>query len=289
MRKYYVLYNTYAGNNHGREIAERLENIIKDETPVYYDMTEISSYSGFFDQISDEKIVVVGGDGTLNRFVNETQYIDVKNEIYLFPAGSGNDFLNDIGENGGGKIVNITKYIKELPTAIVNGQRLKFVNGIGFGIDGYCCEEGDKLRKKSSKPINYTPIAIKGLMGGFHTVNAEITIDGMTKTYDHVWLAPTMNGRFYGGGMMITPNQDRSNPDRLVSLAVFHCKSKLEALIKFPTIFKGTHLKFTKIFEVMTGHEIKVRFDRPTPLQIDGETISGISEYSVTSPSPAKK
>ena len=30
------------------------------------------------------------------------------------------------------------------------------------------------------------------------------------------------------------------------------------------------------------GHEITVKFDRPTALQIDGETISGVTEYSVS-------
>ena len=42
----------------------------------------------------------------------------------------------------------------------------RFINGIGFGIDGYCCEVGDQLKAKSDKPVNYASIAIKGLL--FH-------------------------------------------------------------------------------------------------------------------------
>lgn len=33
--------------------------------------------------------------------------------------------------------------------------------------------------------------------------------------------------------------------------------------------------------EVITGKDITVRFDRPTALQIDGETIKNVTEYSV--------
>lgn len=33
---------------------------------------------------------------------------------------------------------------------------------------------------------------------------------------------------------------------------------------------------------VFTGHEITVTFDRPTALQIDGETVSGVYKYRVT-------
>ena len=33
--------------------------------------------------------------------------------------------------------------------------------------------------------------------------------------------------------------------------------------------------------DVLTGREISVKFDRPTALQIDGETVVGVTEYSV--------
>ena len=39
--------------------------------------------------------------------------------------------------------------------------------------------------------------------------------------------------------------------------------------------------------EVLTGHEITVKFDCPCALQIDGETVLGVTEYSVSSKVPA--
>ena len=33
--------------------------------------------------------------------------------------------------------------------------------------------------------------------------------------------------------------------------------------------------------DVISGHNIEVEFDRPTALQIDGETFVGITKYSV--------
>ena len=67
-----------------------------------------------------------------------------------------------------------------------------------------------------------------------------------------------------------------------VSLMVMRCKSKLRTLLLFPSIFKGNHVKVTKIVSVFKGHEMTVRFDRPTALQIDGEVYSGVTEYTVT-------
>ena len=153
--------------------------------------------------------------------------------------------------------------------------------GIGYGIDGYCCEVGDALREKSGKPVNYTAIAIKGLLFHYHPTNAIITVDGVAHRYNKVWLAPTMNGRFYGGGMMPTPDQKRFSEDKKVSTMLFFGSGKLKTLYVFPSIFKGEHIKHPEMCTVLTGKEIQVEFDRPTALQIDGETVLGVTGYTV--------
>ena len=162
-------------------------------------------------------------------------------------------------------------------------------NGIGYGIDGYCCEEGDKQKAKSDKPVDYTAIAIKGLLFHFKPTNAKITVDGVTKEYKKVWIAPTMKGRYYGGGMMVTPNQDRLSEEGKVSSAVLYGSSALKTLIVFPSIFKGEHVKHTEMVEIRGGHEITVEFDRPTALQIDGETVLGVTSYTVKTGKTANK
>ena len=144
------------------------------------------------------------------------------------------------------------------------------------------------MRGKSDKPVNYTAIAIKGLLFHFHPANAEVTVDGKTKRYRRVWLAPTMNGRFYGGGMMVTPDQHRGNAEGKVSVCVMHGSGKIKTLAVFPSIFKGGHVKHTEMVEILTGHDIEVRFDRPCALQIDGETIRNVTSYSVHTGVPAR-
>ena len=91
-----------------------------------------------------------------------------------------------------------------------------------------------------------------------------------------------MKGRYYGGGMMATPNQDRLDPERKVTCMVMNGAGKVHTLVAFPSIFKGEHVK-KKIVKVMKGKRVKVKFDRPTALQIDGETVLNVTEYSVVS------
>lgn len=280
--KYTVLYNPLAGASGKEKALTKAKRLFFGKDAEYYDVTE-ADVNGLILNIDKERgIVILGGDGTLNKFVNDIEKIP-ENNIYYYPAGSGNDFFREFGVNPveSGPI-KINGYLTELPVVTVGNKTYKFINNVGFGIDGYCCEEGDRLRKEHpEKNIDYTKIAIRGLLFDFKPVKAEITVDGETYEYPYVWLAPTMNGKFYGGGMMPTPLQDRSDAESKVSLMALTCKSKIKTLMIFPSIFKGEHVKYEKQVKVFTGNEIKVKFSRPTALQIDGETVKNVTEYTV--------
>ncbi len=288
MSKAYVLYNPKAGNKEKFEKSmEKLKELLCGRETFYYEVGEIRDYKEFFAALEpSDDIYICGGDGTLNHFVNDIENTVYSNNIYYYAAGTGNDFLNDIAR-GECEPVLINKYIADLPSVTVNGKRYRFINGVGFGIDGYCCEVGDALKEKSDDPVNYTSIAIKGLLFHYKPTNATVIVDGAEYKYKKVWIAPSMNGRFYGGGMMPTPKQDRLNPEHTVSLCLLHGSGKLHTLMVFPSIFKGEHVKHEKMVSVHTGHSITVKFDRPTALQIDGETIKDVTEYRVEAGVPS--
>ena len=282
MEKYFVFFNPLSNNKRGAADAKNVEKLLPGAEITYGDMVEIDDMVKFLEELSTEyKVVICGGDGTINRFVNSIAGYHVNHEVYYFATGTGNDFFVDIGGAKGTELVKVNKYIENLPMAEVKGKRYKFLNNVGFGIDGYCCEIGDKKRAAGDQKINYTAIAIGGLLFGYKRVNARVTIDGVTRNYKNVWLAPTMNGRFVGGGMKACPEQDRMNDEGKVSLMVMHCPSKLKTLMVFPSIFKGEHVKRTEMVDQFTGYEIEVEFDKPTALQIDGETILNVTKYNV--------
>jgi diacylglycerol kinase family enzyme len=286
MAKAYILYNSLAGNGTGADAIKHLDAHITDEK-VLHDMKD--GYLDIFDKLEDEDyIVLCGGDGTLNRFINEIEGIEFENDVMYFACGSGNDFARDLGHNSLDKPYSIKKYICNLPVVVINDKSYRFINGVGYGIDGYCCEEGDKLRAIPGKKVDYTAIAIKGLLFHYKPTNAKVTVDGVEYSYKKVWLAPTMHGRRYGGGMIPTPAQTRDNGEGKLSTLVFHDSGKLHTLMVFPSIFKGEHIKHKKIVEVLEGHEIKVEFDRPTALQIDGETVLGVTSYTAYGKVPAR-
>lgn len=279
----YILYNPLSGNGKCLENVKDLEVYIHDDIE-FVDITRITNYSVFLRGMErDDYLIIAGGDGTLNRFANDTDGIEIPQKILYFPTGTGNDFACDLGKKPYANPFPINRYIKQLPTVEVKGKTYRFLNAVGFGIDGYCCQVGDELRKIPDKKVNYTAIAIKGLLRHYSPKNAKVTVDGIEHNFQKVWIAPTMNGRYYGGGMMAAPEQDRLSEDRTLSLMIFHGAGRLRTLCIFPSIFKGEHVKHTKMVSVLTGHEISVEFDRPSPLQIDGETILNVTGYTVKS------
>lgn len=275
----YILTNQKAGNgNYAKDIASL--NAQFKEPLVFMDVAKIEDYQAFLSGLeADDFLVLTGGDGTLHHFANDTAGLQLPRRVLYYPTGTGNDFARELGKSYGEPPFEIRDYLTNLPKVEVQGKSRYFLNGIGFGIDGYCTEVGDRLREQGKKKINYTRIAIQGLLWGFPPVAAKITVDGEEHTYNKVWIAPTMFGKCYGGGMYPTPNQDRTKKDPSLSLMVFHSVGKLKTLMIFPSIFQGKHLKYTKAVTIFEGKDIQVEFDRPSPLQIDGETVHNVRSY----------
>lgn len=101
MKKVHLLVNLKSGSDKGAKALKEIEAALKKEKLAYN--IQISTYPGQLvpiatktaNKINDnrKRIVVVGGDGSLNQALN-----GVKNSLHpdtplaYFPAGTGNDF-----------------------------------------------------------------------------------------------------------------------------------------------------------------------------------------------------
>ena len=71
-----ILYNPFSQNGAGEAKAKALAEKISSRECI--DMTKIESYADFFASHPDEDIILCGGDGTLNRFINDTAKLELK-------------------------------------------------------------------------------------------------------------------------------------------------------------------------------------------------------------------
>lgn len=258
------------------ELAKNLNDDVKEVSLIETDI--VSSLKTL---TSKDSIILIGGDGTLNHQIN---VLPVDEEfpcdIYLYPYGTGNDFLNDVKNKQDPKthLVKLNEYLKNLPCVEVKGKTYRFINGIGYGIDGECCKKAEELKKKGKQDLNYGNITIGLLFHGYKPPVAKVVIDGKKEaTFKKVYISAAMNGKYYGGGMMVAPSQERGSS--LLTSVIIHGKGKLGTLMMFPSIFKGKHVKKKKNVSVIQGKCIEVSFSLPTALQIDGEVIPDVTSY----------
>ena len=212
----YLLYNPLANNSKGDRDARQwaADNNVECE---FTSLLDIKDMKEFFDGLGEaDDVILTGGDGTINRFANDVYGYEFKNPVYYVKCGSGNDFYRDNEHRAVDGKIDIRPMMKNLPLITVKGIQRRFVNGIGYGIDGETCRIGDIQRATSDKPVNYSNIAIKLLLGSYKLKKATVVVDGKESSFENVWMASTMKGRFYGGGMMVAPAQDRFNDDGTV-------------------------------------------------------------------------
>ena len=274
----YLAYNKQAG----QVTDEKLQEIVKkfeDKFPnIELVDKSVIGLEGLNEKLTDDdNVLLIGGDGTVNVFANEWHSVKVKGHWYIYSAGTGNDFLTDIEAKDGFSELN--KYMDNLPQVTANGVTKYFVNNVGFGIDGEVCVIADKNKAKGKK-VDYTKITIGLLLWKFRKRDCKVVVDGVEHNFKRTFLAATMNGRYYGGGMKSAPNQDR-NSDK-VTLVVMTGMSRILTLIKFTKIFTGEHIKFKKNVHIFEGKNIEVTFNKPCGLQYDGEVINDVYSYKVT-------
>ena len=275
----YILYNPKANNENndltvipGVEDLEAMGakkiNLIGLDVPAFCESLQ-----------EDDRVLICGGDGTLHHFANNAYGLEFPCPVCAVRSGTGNDFLNDIGQTNNTDQVDIRPYLKDLPAVYVNGQIRRCINGAGLGVDGAVCRGVEEFKAKTNKKkANYTMIALKELAYNYKRPNARVIVDGVVHEYTKTWAVSVMKGKYFGGGMMIAPDQDRTSGK--LGAMMFHGGTRAKILAVLPTIYKGNHVKFKKIVEMFECDEIYVEFDIPTALQIDGETVVGVTSYT---------
>jgi diacylglycerol kinase (ATP) len=76
------------------------------------------------------------------------------------------------------------------------------------------------------------------------------------------------NGRYFGGGMMITPNA--APDDGVFDVLTIGDLTKRDLLLTLPKTYRGSHLPHPKA-ELLRGRLVEVDAPAPLPVQLDGE------------------
>ncbi len=266
--------NPAAGRGKCFRIWTRFEEVLQEKANFPYAVRltrnkgDAKKFSATALQEGFERIISVGGDGTLNEIVNGV--VTAKIILGILPFGTGNDLAHALNLS-----LDFSQLMKALVSPTIRNIDLVkinqdyFINASGIGIDGYVVKHIDSrpMIKKLGK-IGYMLSAFQTLMQ-YHPVQLNVTIDGENRVLSNVWILAMANGPYFGGGMKICP--DASLTDGLLDLCMVQNLTKLSFLKLFPLVYSGRHVQQHQY--VTTLKAKKVTFDSPAHLvlQMDGE------------------
>ena len=269
-----ILYNPLSKNNKGNVQTHKLVRYYKKNNIPFRlkSIVKISDMKAFLEEKQQyEKVILLGGDGTINRFVNNTFDYDIKQDIYLKKNGSGNDYLRSLKGND-----KLSQYIME--GTFDTGQKTHYINAIGMGLDGYVGYLIENSKRKGK--LRYFFNTLKGLVK-YIPEPLNLIIDGEEFKFKKAYIVAMSNGKYFGGGMKVAP--DGNITDETLDILVLHTIKKILIFPIFLTIYLGKHRMFKKYVFYKKGKHIKASFTTPQIAQSDGETFYDVTTIETMS------
>lgn len=214
-----------------------------------------------------QRILVFGGDGTVNEVVNGISLNGTA--LGIIPTGTGNDFCRTVGiaKNPREALMQLANgKIKHVDLGVVNGRR--FLNAVGTGFDAEVVKVTNEQFRQLRGTVAYLASLIK-VLGAYR--NHEVTVETERAVFKgKMLLAGVGNGRYIGGGMKLFPQAEID--DGVFQVVMLGDIKKSEILVHFPKIFSGTHLSHP-LASSFTANKLVIKSDPPLTAQADGEII----------------
>lgn len=224
------------------------------------DMLDVSSItSEFFDNLtSDDTVHLYGGDGTINKFLNNCQEFP---KLIIYPTGTGNDLAR-----------SLTTDFQQIPIFEVNGT--KFINSfdIGFGAE-VCKLVNENLPKRR---FSYISSVYRTLIR-LRTFSAKVTIDGCDYKFAKNFIIAVQNTKYFGGGMKIAPGVTATEPN--LGVYVIGNASKLVIATIFPSVFFGKHTIFRKYVKAFNAKQVEIVLADQHLAEVDGELLEPAAKF----------
>lgn len=219
-----------------------------------------------------QKIVVIGGDGTLHHVVQTLLLNHFKLPVGYIPSGTGNDFARSVFSKLlpikiFEQIINATQ-----PTTIpiLATNEHVAINSFGIGFDAQVCQlvEKTSIKQKLNRFklgfLTYPILVLKALRS-FTTF--DITINN--KTYHNVAMTTFANNSSFGGGIIIDPSL--SLLDHTCHAIIIHNVSFTKIITLLWQLLRKNHLTHPCVTQLQTTQVFSVAFNHSLPTQADGE------------------
>jgi len=260
-----ILYNSRAGKGKAIRVANRIS-------------VKLSGLQYKFDAFEDvwpedlkayTDIWIIGGDGTLNYFINK--YPDCNLPLVIFKGGTGNDFAWKLyGNRNLDDCLSIALDVlpKKIDAGICNGKY--FLNGVGIGFDGEIVKSIYREKFFLKGHLAYYAAVLRKI---FFFREDELDIKTTNVTWkEKAFMVTIANGSRYGGGFLVAP--DARIDDGLLDIILIPRISIFQRLNLLPGAGKGKHLRIT---QSTRSESVIVNAERKVSAHFDGEAMESES------------
>ncbi len=210
-----------------------------------------------------ERIVAVGGDGTINEVVNgffaDGALINPDAELAVLTSGTGGDFKRtfdypaemdaQIARIAAGKVRVVD--LGKLTFEDHEGKRTVryFDNIASFGLSGTTDMAVNALSfgKRWGGKLAYKWAMLKALLT-YRNQLVRVQVDDTFDEVVNVSIVAVCNGRYFGGSMHMAP--DARPDDGLFDVIMVADVNNLQLVLKSGSIYKGEHLDFDEVTAV---------------------------------------
>ena len=285
--EWFVIVNPNAGRKKGEkdwlEIAAMLNDAGVKFTNVFTEHPNHAvKLARKYVEAGFKKIIVVGGDGTLNEVVNgvftQTKYPTIDIILSMIPVGTGNDWGRsfNIPTNYKRAIELIARektFVQDVgKVQYISKDLLKqrhFINMAGLGFDAMVARRTNKVKSEGkSGPFSYLISLFSSLINYNHK-KVRIKMDDDELKAD-VFTMSVAICRFNGGGMMQAPNAIPD--DGLFDVTVITRLSRLLVIRSVKKLYDGSYLKMPQV-KTFRSQKVEIESDPIMFLETDGESL----------------
>lgn len=224
---------------------------------------------------SDARILVLGGDGTLNGVVQSS--VHTERVLGILPSGSADDFSFALGldrfDLESALEVVRAGFVRTVDTGSVNGVR--FINAFGSGFDADVNAQREAF-PRWVRGTNAYLLSVFVTLARLRNVPVLVQVDGQTVHDGPALLVSVQNGPRTGGSFMFSP--EACVDDGLFDVVIAGRLGRLGTVRVLPKVFTGKHLLDPRV-SLFRGSQVRVSWAEPREAHLEGEMQARTSVF----------
>ncbi len=218
-----------------------------------------------------ERMLVVGGDGTLHEVVNGLAGTAVR--VAPMPFGTGNDFARGVGMKIGPSDL-LEGLARDGERFVDLGQvhGRYYLNVAGVGFDAEVARIVNAMPTKAGGTLPYLMTAVREAFR-FQPSELSVCMDGAARPPGRQLMVAVGNGSAYGGGMQVCPGAEVD--DGLLDVLLVGDLRGAAILRLLPRVFRGKHLGCAGV-ELHRAARVEIDGPAQAVLHADGELLGGL-------------